>query len=374
MSTLRPLLPFCLALCAIAFACSSEQAMPPVVSDGGSPALGSGGSGEHGSGGAGTGVGGESSLGGGEPTGSTGGAALGGSSSEVGGRSGAGGGESAGGAPPGTGGSGTDSRGWRLVWADEFDGPEIDSAHWEHEVDCWGGGNNELQCYVAEPKNSFVENGTLHLKVIKDGPSGPEGGGSGNTGVVQRDYSSARLRTKGKADFKYGRVVASLRLPSGQGIWPAFWMLPTDNVYGGWALSGEIDIMEAVNLDPDRTIHGTIHFGGAWPDNQNSGGSTVPGWKAWEEFHEYAVEWEEGEIRWYADNQLYSTKTEWNSAAAPFPAPFDQEFHLILNVAVGGNWPGAPNAQTTFPTEMLVDYVRVYECARDPEAGRGCAD
>ena len=318
------------------------------------------------SGGTTTGSGGATSGGG---TASGGTSSGGEGSGDLGGETSSGGTSSGGGV--GTGGV-VGEDGWALVWADEFDGDAIDAAKWEHEVDCWGGGNNEDQCYVTDAKNSFLADGMLHIVAIKDNPSGPEGGGSGNDGIVSKGHSSARLRTKNKGNFKYGRIEASLQLPFGQGLWPAFWMLPTDEVYGGWAASGEIDIMEAVNLDPATEVYGTLHYGGAWPDNTSSGDSTTPSSNAWENFHEYAVEWEEGEVRWFVDDELYQTQTDWFSAAADFPAPFNERFHIILNVAVGGSWPGPPDGTTTFPQELLVDYVRVFECAADPETGHGC--
>src|SRR5688572_26149610 len=311
---------------------------------------------------------GGSSGDGGSPSGGadgSGGTAGGGSSS--GGAAGSG----AAGGGTGTGGAiGED--GWVLVWSDEFDGAAIDGARWEHEVNCWGGGNGEDQCYVEDAKNSFLDEGMLHIVAIKDAPSGPEGGGSGNDGIVSKGHSSARLRTKDRGDFKYGRLEARMKLPFGQGIWPAFWMLPTDETYGGWAASGEIDIMEAVNLNPSNEVHGTLHYGGAWPDNTSSGDSTTPSSSAWEDFHLYAVEWEEGEVRWFVDETHYQTQNDWYSSAAEYPAPFNQRFHIVLNLAVGGSWPGPPDGSTTFPQELVVDYVRVYECSTDALTGHGC--
>lgn len=148
------------------------------------------------------------------------------------------GGAGSGGAETGRGSGTVNEQGWRLVWSDEFDGTEIDSSKWEHEVNCWGGGNAEQQCYVADPKNSFVIDGKLHIVALEDNPSGAIGGPGDDATVVNLPYSSARLRTINKGDFKYGRIEAKLQLPSGQGLWPAFWMLPTDSVYGGWAAFG----------------------------------------------------------------------------------------------------------------------------------------
>ncbi|MEW6706461.1 MAG: RICIN domain-containing protein [Pseudomonadota bacterium] len=244
--------------------------------------------------------------------------------------------------------------GWRLVWRDEFDGNAVDPGKWEFEVNGKGGGNNELQYYTARPQNAYVANGLLTIQALRERYCGADG---------CRDYTSARLRTLGKGDWRYGRIEARARLPRGQGLWPAIWMLPTDWVYGGWAASGEIDIMEAVNpaAAGGNRIYGTLHYGGAWPNNTHKGGSTVPAGSVVDQFHVYAVEWEPTQIRFYVDGQLYHTATEWWSSGGAFPAPFNQRFHLILNVAVGGNWPGSPDGNTVFPQRMEVDYVRVYQ-------------
>jgi beta-glucanase (GH16 family) len=257
--------------------------------------------------------------------------------------------------------------GWELVWSDEFDGPDIDMTKWSHEVNGWGGGNDELQYYTARTNNSFIENGNLVIQALEESYSGweyPPGGGNGDW--INADYTSARLRTLNKGDWTYGRFEARMKLPYGQGLWPAFWMLPTDWVYGGWAASGEIDIMEIIGSEPDK-LHGTIHYGDPWPNNTYSGGSyTLPSGDFSDDFHVFAIEWEEGEIRWYIDGFHYHTETSWYSSGGDYPAPFNQRFHLLLNVAVGGNWPGSPNGSTVFPQRMEVDYVRVYTPSNTP--------
>ena len=183
--------------------------------------------------------------------------------------------------------------------------------------------------------------------------SGPDG---------YRNYTSARMRTKHKGDWLYGRFEVRARLPGGQGLWPAIWMLPTDWKYGGWAASGEIDIMEAVNAGPgNNKVYGTLHYGGSWPRNVHTGKSYTPATSITDNFHVYALEWEPGEIRWYVDGHHYQTQTQWWSEKGPYPAPFNERFHMILNVAVGGNWPGSPSSSTVFPQVMEVDYVRVYQ-------------
>ncbi len=240
---------------------------------------------------------------------------------------------------------------YQLVWEDQFNGNTLDLTKWEPMVgngcpNLCGWGNNELQYYRAE--NATVSNGTLKITARQQ-----------NFGGAQ--YTSARLRTANKADFTYGRFEMRAKMPAGQGLWPAFWMLPTDYVFGGWAASGEIDVMEYLGNDT-RTVYGTIHYGGEYPANAYSGGArTVPFGNLVDDFHEYAVEWDETEMRWYLDGQLYSTKTSWWSSGGAYPAPFNQRFHMLLNLAVGGNWPGAPNGSTQFPATMEVDYVRVFQ-------------
>ena len=243
--------------------------------------------------------------------------------------------------------------GWTLVWQDEFDGPNIDTSKWSHEVNGDGGGNNELQYYTARSQNSFIENGNLVIQALEENYLG-------------KDYTSARMRTLNKGDWTYGRFEARMKLPYGQGLWPAFWMLPTDWVYGGWAASGEIDIMENIGSEPSR-VHGTLHYGGPWPNNTYSGAPyDLPSGNVYSTFHTYAVEWEPGEFRWYVDGVHYQTQNSWYSTAGSYPAPFNQRFHILLNVAVGGNWPGSPNGSTVFPQRMEVDYVRVYASTNTP--------
>jgi beta-glucanase (GH16 family) len=242
--------------------------------------------------------------------------------------------------------------GWELVWNDEFDGDTIDFDKWEHEVNARGGGNNELQYYTDRSQNSRVKYGLLTIQALKETFTGPEG---------TREYTSARLRTKNRGDWKYGRFEIKAKLPYGQGLWPAIWMLPTDWVYGGWAASGEIDIMELVGHDP-ATVYGTLHYGGAYPDNVYTGASYKLGFGNFAlDFHVFALEWDATEIRWYVDDSLYQVQREWYSHGNDYPAPFNQRFHLLLNVAVGGNWPGNPDNTTSFPQKLEVDYIRVYQ-------------
>lgn len=244
-----------------------------------------------------------------------------------------------------------------LVWSDEFDGARLDPATWffetgdgsQYSIPGWG--NDELQWYL--PDSATIENGNLIITARRQ-----------RQGNFQ--YTSARINTRDRFAFRYGRIEARIRLPAGQGLWPAFWLLPQENAYGGWAASGEIDIMEAVNLGAvgGNTVHGTIHYGGAWPDNRSSGNRHVVENSVTEEFHVYALEWDERELRWYVDDTLYATQTNWFTSGADFPAPFDRTFYIVLNVAVGGRFPGPPDSTTEFPATMEVDYVRVYSGGR----------
>jgi beta-glucanase (GH16 family) len=246
---------------------------------------------------------------------------------------------------------------WQQVWADEFNGTSLNRSIWQPQSGTGtlyglpsGWGNNELQYYTERPQNLSVSGGSLRITARAENFAGST-------------YTSARIRTPGTVDVLFGRIEARIRIPSGQGIWPAFWMLPTNSPYGGWAAGGEIDIMESTNA-ADR-IYGTIHYGGTWPANTSNGGSFAPGTDFGASYHLYAVEWEPDQIRWYVDSTLIHTATSatWFSSNenGNGRAPFDVPFHLILNIAVGGNFPGPPNGSVGFPMEMAVDYVRVYQ-------------
>jgi beta-glucanase (GH16 family) len=242
--------------------------------------------------------------------------------------------------------------GWKLVWNDEFDGDAVDPYKWWFEVNGQGGGNNELQYYTSRRENAFVENGTLVIQAQKEQYTGPDG---------TRNYTSARIRTKYMGDWKYGRFEIRAKLPEGRGLWPAIWMMPTDEAYGAWPASGEIDIMEELGQEPNK-VYGTLHFGGLV--HASIGGSVVlPTSDFSGGFHVFKLEWDSTAVRWAVDDSLYFTATvdDWYTTAAPGPAPFDKRFYMILNVAVGGNWPGNPDATTEFPQRMAVDYVRVYQ-------------
>lgn len=239
---------------------------------------------------------------------------------------------------PGQGDS-TALSGWTLVWHDEFDAPAIDETIWNFEVNGDGGGNNELQYYTREARNAFIEKGTLVLQALRENYLG-------------KQYTSARLNTDHKKDWLYGRADVKAKLPRGQGLWPAIWMLPTDWAYGGWPASGELDIMELIGQEPGK-VYGTVH----WEENGqhlSSGGSyTLSGGRRFsDDFHLFTVEWSADSIKWFVDGVRYHVERN--------GPPFDKRFHLILNIAVGGNWPGSPDATTVFPQYMQVEYVRVY--------------
>lgn len=240
---------------------------------------------------------------------------------------------------------------WELVWSDEFDGTSLDPSKWEPQIgtgcpNLCGWGNNELQYYRAE--NATVAGGMLTITAKEESFGG-------------QAYTSARVRTKNLGDWKRGRFEMRARMPVGQGLWPAFWMLPSEEAYGGWAASGEIDILEYLGNDTDRAF-GTLHYGGSFPDNVYTSNSYVlPSGDFYDSFHIFALEWDECEMRWYIDGAHYQTQRNWWSSGGSYPAPFDQPFYLLLNLAVGGYLPGPPDQSTVFPQTLVVDYVRVFQ-------------
>ena len=244
--------------------------------------------------------------------------------------------------------------GWTLTWSDEFNGPDgapVNLTRWVPESGGNGWGNQELEYYTQRLDNAFQQNGNLVIKVLQEKYTGADG--------VTRDYTSARLKTAGKFSQKYGRFEARIKIPRGQGIWPAFWMLGGDIGKIGWPKCGEIDIMENIGKEPS-IVHGTIHGPGYNGAKGISSSFSLPGEAHfYDDFHIYAVEWEPKAIRFYVDDHLYATRT---SADLPKGAKwvYNHPFFILLNVAVGGGWPGSPDATTEFPQTMLVDYVRVY--------------
>ena len=236
---------------------------------------------------------------------------------------------------------------WKLVWSDEFDGASVDQGKWNYEVNCEGGGNHELQCYTASAANAFVTGGHLALRVLKQDLNG-------------KPYTSARLNSAGKGDWTYGRFESRARVPCGQGFWPAVWMLPTDWVYGSWPTSGELDIMEILGGNA-RQLFGTAHFGPAWPNNKHLGGTVTLGSGSFcDDYHVFAIERAADHVTWSVDGSDYFTLRSTDASWSPAPHwPFDQRFHFVLNVAMGGDWPGAPDPGIQ-AGEMDVDYVRAF--------------
>lgn len=249
-----------------------------------------------------------------------------------------------------------------ITWCDEFTGigahlnaQGVDLDKWAFQTGTGsafgltGWGNNEAQYYREE--NARVENGRLIIEARRENHGG-------------QAYTSARLWTKPTFYQRYGRFEARIRLPIGEGLWPAFWMMPQYDVYGTWAASGEIDIMEARGRTPNQSI-AALHFGGMWPHNTHTHATyQFPSGSSIQDFNVYAIEWEEGEIRWYVNDHLIKRSTQWHTDGHAFPAPFDQEFYLLLNLAIGGTFDGGrlpPNSLFDQPVIMEIDYVRVYQ-------------
>lgn len=287
--------------------------------------------------------------------------------------------------------------GWELVWADEFEGPALDRTRWTPEVSCWGGGNGERQCYTDRTDNIALEGGMLVLKAKKErftGPARPPEIADDPNPPVTQAYTSGKVRSIGLHAWRYGRIEARARVPAGQGTWPAIWMMPDDPAYGAWPRSGEIDILEAVNIGArcktcpggreNRTIS-ALHFGDFPPANRFvdhrhplPGDGALPS----DDFHVYAVEWGEALIRFLVDDRVHLTVTaeQWRTAAPNArgrpSAPFDQPFYVMANLAVGGRLSEENNtgglAAKSFPAQFAIDWIRVYRCASDPAKGRAC--
>ena len=241
---------------------------------------------------------------------------------------------------------------WTLVWSEEFNasnGSAPDLAKWSFDIGShW---NNELEYYTDRPRNARIENGNLVITALKETFTGKDG--------VTRDYTSARLKTRDKLEQAYGRFEARIKIPAGQGLWPAFWLLGNNMSKVGSPACGEIDVMENVGKDPS-VVRGTIH-GPGYSGAQGIGSPfRLAHGRFADDYHLYAVEWEPTALRFYVDDILYATRTP-----AEIPPGtkwvFDHPFYILLNLAVGGAWPGPPDNTTVFPKSMLVDYVRVYK-------------
>jgi beta-glucanase (GH16 family) len=230
----------------------------------------------------------------------------------------------------------------QLVWSDEFDGARVDAAKWSFSPGA-GGDATELEWYT-DGANARVDAGVLWLEARREPMSG-------------RDYTSARLQTKGLASFTCGRFEVRARVPAGQGLWPAFWLLGDDVDTSGWPACGEIDVLENIGKEPGIT-HGSAHGPGYSGGKGLTATHALPGGaKLSDDFHTFRVDWEPGSLSWYVDDVLYQTRTPADARGSAWV--FDHPFFLILNVAVGGAWPGNPDSTTTFPAAMKVDWVRV---------------
>ena len=243
-----------------------------------------------------------------------------------------------------------DKGGWKLIWSEEFDYTGFpDSTKWSYDTEgnVYQWGNNEAQYYTSGRKeNAWVSDGVLRITALKEPMEG-------------RSYTSARLITKGKGDWLYGRFEIRAKLPTGRGTWPAIWMLPTDWEYGDWPKSGEIDIMENVGYDPDTIVGSSLteKYNHAIGTQKNAKIACPDCYKA---FHVYALEWEEDEYRLYVDDQLYFTFK--NEGTGYEVWPYDKRFHILLNLAIGGNWGGQKGIDDSlFPHVFEIDYVRVYK-------------
>lgn len=244
--------------------------------------------------------------------------------------------------------------GYNLLWNDEFNGKALDESVWNYEPHAPGWTNEELQEYTTSTDNVFVRDGKLVLKAIKT-----------QTDSGDDYYTSGKVTTQNKKDFMYGKVCVSAKVPEGQGLWPAIWMMPTDeSYYGQWPKCGEIDIMEVLGNDTSVS-YGTLHYGEPHAEQQET--YKLDGTTFSDDFHEFSVEWEPGEFRYYVDGNHYFTVNDWFTAVEgeddkPYPAPFNQTFFVQLNLAVGGTWPGNPDETTDFDkAEFEIDYVRVFQ-------------
>ncbi|MGH7439106.1 MAG: glycoside hydrolase family 16 protein [Polyangiaceae bacterium] len=305
--------------------------------------------------GPGTSSGAGSTSGGAASSGSSSGASGGGTSSGASGSSGGSSGASDGGA----GGSSTDASlaGWTLTWSDEFNGPNgtaVDPSKWTHDVGGTGWGNQEFEYYTNGSQNAVQQDGYL---VVTATPQGASQYTCSYPSNGPCKYTSARLKTEGLFSQQYGRFEARAQMPTGKGLWPAIWMLGNDIGTVGWPKCGEIDFMETVGTDINRN-HGTLHM----PNNYGPSGTySLPGGASYADgFHTFAIEWDPSSVKFFVDDNLYETQ----SSSVPSGDTWEfsgQPFFLIINVAVGGQWPGSPDSTSTFPQTLKVDWVRVYE-------------
>ena len=287
--------------------------------------------------------------------------------------------------------------GWQLVWSDEFDGTALDPTKWKPEKSCWGGGNQERQCYTGRKENIRVADGVLVLIAREESYTGrdrpPEIASMPNPKVTQ-PFTSGKVRTRGIAAWKYGKIEFRAKPPKGQGTWPAVWMMPADDHYGPWPLSGEIDILEGVNLGAtcpeckgnvgENRMISALHFGAKPPGNLMHvtrvalPDHSLPS----DDFHIWTLEWGQGLMRFYLDGRLYweVTPDKWSTAAPKAKgnamAPFDQPFYIMANLAIGGRLSEDNNdkgiAMGVTPAEFAIDWIRIYQCEKDRETGLAC--
>ncbi len=287
--------------------------------------------------------------------------------------------------------------GWALVWSDEFEGTKLDRKKWKPEKSCWGGGNEERQCYTGRKENIRLDKGMLRITAREErftGPDRPPEIATRPNPNRTQPFTSGKIRTRGLASWKYGKFEIRAKVPKGQGTWPAVWMMPAGDHYGGWPLSGEIDILEAVNLGAscieckgivgeNRTLS-AIHFGDKPPKNADIHqrvalpDNALPS----DDFHVWTLEWGAGVMRFYLDNKLYwhVTSDQWNTASAKAKsnpiAPFDKPFYIMANLAIGGKLSEDNNdkgiVMSSVPAEFLIDWIRIYQCKNDQNTALSC--
>lgn len=286
---------------------------------------------------------------------------------------------------------------WELVWSDEFDGTQLDRTKWKPEKSCWGGGNNERQCYTGRAENIRVADGLLHLIAREERFTGsdrpPELATMPNPKVTQ-PFTSGKIRTRGIASWRYGKIEFRAKPPKGQGTWPAVWMMSAHDYYGGWPLSGEIDILEGVNLGArcdacagnvgENRMISALHFGDKAPKNEFLATRValpdlaLPS----DDFHVWTLEWGEGLMRFFLDGSKYweVTAEQWRTASPRAKtntnAPFDRPFYLMANLAIGGKLSEENNqkgiADGIVPAELTIDWIRIFQCDGDRETGLAC--
>ena len=239
----------------------------------------------------------------------------------------------------------TSYTGYTLAWSDEFNSTTLNMTNWSFQngngcPNLCGWGNNELENYTEN--NLTLQDGKMVIEARREGSS----------------YTSAKIISTGKKTFKFGRIDIRAKLPKGKGIWPALWLMPENSVYGGWPRSGEIDMVELLGHEPNK-VYGTLHFGPGPGSAQINKSYTLPTGTFYDEFHVFSLIWKQDQIQWLVDGNVYATATKTDFGSNNYP--FNEHFYFIINLAVGGQWPGNPDATTVFPQWMMVDYVRVYQ-------------